>query len=290
MKCKICKSNKITDLFYSMNMHGRHVINKHEKFLVSKCQNCETIFLRNIDINKNHYKKYYKINYYDQPDINKGDLLEKILSYVSRLSNVRKERLIYNAFGRRKKMSILDVGCGKGNFLSALSSSKFNKFGIEINRKAYEDCKRKGLNVFHGDIQKINFGRKKFDAVSLWHVLEHIDKPSNLFEIADRILTKNGVLIFQIPNPKSLGFKFGEKYWFHLDSPRHLTLCGVKAIKKLSKQYNFRIGSIINEFYDYPLDLFWSIRKSLIRFLLYPLYPLVKILDRETLTFVCIKK
>ncbi|OGK18259.1 hypothetical protein A3G67_03110 [Candidatus Roizmanbacteria bacterium RIFCSPLOWO2_12_FULL_40_12] len=251
---------------------------------------CETIFLPNVKVNKEYYKKYYRLDYYDQSGVNKNSVLEKILAYISKLSNLKKESLIYNTFNSNKKMSILDVGCGRGNFLSALNPLRFKKYGVEINREAYEVSRKKGLNVFYGDITKVNFGSKKFDAVSLWHVLEHLDKPNTLFMIINKILIRKGVLIFQVPNPKSLGFKFGREYWFHLDSPRHLTLCGVRAIKQLCKQNNFKLVSIVNEFYDYPLDLFWSIRKSPIRFLFYPLYPVVKFLDRETLTFVCIKK
>ena len=50
------------------------------------------------------------------------------------------------------------------------------------------------------------------------------------------------------------------------------------------------VKEIKNEFYDYPLDLLWSIRKHPIKFLIYPFYPVFKFFSKEHLTFICKKK
>ena len=101
------------------------------------------------------------------------------------------------------------------------------------------------------------------------------------------ILSKKGVLIFQIPNIDSLGFRLGKKLWFHLDLPRHLILHNRKSIEWLCKKTGFEIKYIKYEYYDYPLDLFWSLRKSLLKYLVYPIYPIIKYFSREHLTFIC---
>ena len=193
------------------------------------------------------------------------------------------------AAGFKRKISILDIGCGEGNFLSYLDSKKFDKTGIEINNEGYKATKIKGINVFNQDISGVNFDGKKFDVISLWHVLEHIKEPKLLFENIKKNLNNNGIVIFQIPNTGSIGFKYGKKNWFHMDSPRHLMLYNIKSVKKLCELTGFKIVSIKNEFYDYPLDLFWSIRKSSIKFLVYPLYPMFKFFSKEHLTFICKK-
>lgn len=289
MKCKICKSKKIKKLFQSFNQHGRHIVDKNDVFHIYQCLKCYSVFPQNIRIDKNYFKKYYELDYYNQPGAMHGGLLYKIIGLVTKFSNSRKERLIYQSLRPKKKVSILDIGSGKGNFLAALDHAKFNKFGVEINKVGFEASRKKRLQVFLGDVTKVNFGRQKFDVVSLWHVLEHIDNIHSLMKKIDSILAPNGILIFQIPNPGSLGFIFGRQHWFHLDTPRHLTLCSESGVRILCLQYNFRLISVINEFYEYPLDLFWSIRHSPIRWLFYPLYPLIKLFDRETLTFVCRK-
>lgn len=290
MKCKICKSQKITSLFHAINMHGRHILGRKEKFLISRCGNCGVIFPTNIKVNQDYYKKYYQQNYYDDSGVGKNSLTGKFLSLATRLSNWRKERLILGQVNsNNKKVSILDIGCGNGGFLSSLNPAKFDRYGVEISRPGYELSRKRGLEIYHGDINDVDFEDKKFDVVSMWHVLEHIDDPNKLFDIINKILKSEGILIFQIPLTDSLGFRLGKKYWFHLDTPRHLMLYSKKSVRKICAMNKFDIIETKNEFYEYPLDLFWSIRKSKMRFIFYPLYPIVKLFDEETLTFVCRK-
>ena len=291
MKCKVCGSKRTIDIFNSVNAHGRHLICDKDKFVVSRCENCKAVFLKGIKVDKNYYKKYYELGYYDQTGIKAGSLLDKILSFMSKLSIQRKERLIRSAVDKKnRKIAILDVGCGSGNFLLALDSSKFDRFGTEINKEGFEIGEKRGLRIFFGDLNKISFGKKKFDAISLWQVLEHVEEPVKLLNKINKLLTPRGVLIFQVPNTDGLGFRIGRKNWFHLDSPRHLILYNPKSIAALCVATGFKIVRIMNEFYDYPLDLFWSARNSLLRSIIYPLYPIFKFFSREHLTYVCAKR
>jgi len=217
-------------------------------------------------------------------------LLHRFLALISRISIQRKELLIHEYYGTKNhRLSILDVGCGSGNFLLGINSTRFNKYGTEINKEAYDICRRKGLRVVLGSIEKIDF-KRKFDVVSLWQVLEHVANPIGLFNKISKVLSSDGLLIFQVPNTDSLGFLYGKDKWFHLDSPRHLFLYNKKSVMALCQQAGFETVAIINEYYDYPLDLFWSIRNSPLKFLIYPLYPFFKLISRESLTFVCKKK
>jgi len=289
MSCNLCGSQNIDFLFYSQNTHGRYILDKKNDFLVLKCQDCGLIFLPDIVINEEYYKKYYEQGYYNQQGKKGNVILNKILVSISSFSFKNKQRIISKIIDTSEKISIMDIGCGAGTFLSYLDSKKFDKTGIEINIEGYEATKKQGINVFNKDISEINFDEKKFDVISLWHVLEHIKDPKLLFENIKNNLDNNGIIIFQIPNTGSAGFKYGKKNWFHMDSPRHLMLYNIKSVKKLCELTGFEIISIKNEFYDYPLDLFWSIRKSPIKFLVYPLYSFFKIFSKEHLTFICKK-
>lgn len=150
-------------------------------------------------------------------------------------------------------------------------------------------CKSKKINIYNKAIELIDFGEKKFDVITLWHVIEHLENPLKTIRKACKILSDNGILVFQVPNNGSLGFKCGKKYWFHLDSPRHLMIPNIKTINYLCTKNGLKIIRVINEFYDYPLDLFWSVRKSPIRFIVYPFYPIFKLLSKEHSTFICRK-
>lgn len=285
--CVVCQSEKIKKIFVSQNKHGRYLLDAENKFDVFSCLECGCIFLREFDINSDYYKKYYGPDYYK----NAGDsILSRLAGLLSKFSIYRKQKLILsNVTSGRDKVKILDVGCATGGFLLGLSSQKFLKSGIEINPDGFDLCKRRGLMVYNQDLVDIDFVDKKFDVVTMWHVLEHLRNPVDILNKINTILFDDGIFVFQTPNTEGLGLRYGRENWFHLDSPRHLILYSEESIRRLCELTGFRIVSVRNETYDYPLDLFWSVRKSTIRYLFYPLYPIMKLFSRETLTFVCKK-
>ncbi len=283
MVCNICSSNNIKFSFFSSNIHGRNKLSP-ERFSIYQCKDCGMIFLGKTNLNKKFYQKYYDRNYFSQTN-NKVSFASRLTEFFSYLSTKKKERLILKNINNMNKVSIIDIGCGDGKFLEKLNPKKFEKFGLEINLQAVENCKKKNISMFDKPLTSLDFKNKKFDAITLWHSFEHMENPLETFHKIKKVLSKNGVLILQTPNTKSLGFRFGKENWFHLDSPRHLFIYTEKAIDKLCQKTGFTLVKSISEFYDYPLDLFWSIRYSPVKYLFYPLYPMIKFFDREHLTY-----
>jgi 2-polyprenyl-3-methyl-5-hydroxy-6-metoxy-1,4-benzoquinol methylase len=280
--CIICKSNNVKNLFFSFNTHGRETIDLNEAFAVFKCFECGNIFI-DIEVDKEYYKKFYKKGYYAD---NILSLFDNLLSLLKSFSFFKKQQLILKNFYSGKKIKILDVGCGSGDFLVSLNKKIFDRLGLEMSAEGVELSRGKKLEIYNGDILTRDFGDEKFDVITLWHVLEHITDPEKLFIKIHDLLNEKGLLVFQVPNSTSLGFNIGEKYWFHLDSPRHLWIPNKIVIKFLSDRTQFSIIKIKNEFYDYPLDLFWSVRKYKFRFFIYLFYPIFKVFSQEHLTFV----
>lgn len=287
-RCALCGGRKTNRVFTAHNKHGRHLLNAKDKFNVFSCSECGSIFLEKMDIDEEYYKKYYESGYYENQKT--GKILERAVELLVKISLKRKQKIITNSFRNGKeKISILDIGCGNGGFLSSLDNKKFYKNGVEINTEAAKVCEKNGIKAYNQNLTDINFGDKKFDAITMWHVLEHIHNPVEIFKNIHRILYDDGILIFQIPNSGSWGFKYGQKDWFHLDSPRHLNLYNQKSVVLLIRKTGFKIIRIKNEFYDYPLDLFWSIKASRLKLVMYPLYPIFKFFSKEHLTFICKK-
>lgn len=285
MVCKICSSKNSEFAFFSSNIHGRNKLSQ-ERFAVYQCDNCGIIFLEKLNLDKEYYNKYYDKNYFEQTN-NKEGFITKLTEFFSYLSTKKKEGLMLKNLhnNNNDKISILDIGCGDGKFLEKLNPIKFEKFGLEINSRAVEKCRKKNILMFDKPLTSLDFKNKKFDVVTLWHSLEHMENPLETFQKIKKVLSENGVLVLQTPNTKSLGFRFGRENWFHLDSPRHLFLYTEKAIDILCQKTGFKLVKSISEFYDYPWDLFWSIRHSPVKYLFYPLYPIIKFFDAEYLTY-----
>jgi 2-polyprenyl-3-methyl-5-hydroxy-6-metoxy-1,4-benzoquinol methylase len=61
-----------------------------------------------------------------------------------------------------------------------------------------------------------------YDAVVLWHVVEHMHDPARTLHDVERLLRPGGVLMIAVPDFRSLEARIGKADWFHLDVPRHL--------------------------------------------------------------------
>ncbi|OIO35450.1 MAG: hypothetical protein AUJ74_06215 [Candidatus Omnitrophica bacterium CG1_02_44_16] len=289
MKCPLCDTQNSIKQFDTGNVHGRHVFDAQDHFELYRCAECGVFFLSNVIVNDTYYKKYYPKNYYNEAQ--ELGWIKIPLEWLNRFSFQQKESSILKCLNNKEngKLRILDVGCGRGDFLGFLNKDIYETHGIEINPQGYAICQQKNIHVYNQGLKQIHFEDRSFDIITLWHVIEHLQAPKEMLTEIRRILKDTGVLVIATPNTASLGFKVGQSRWFHLDSPRHIILYNQNSMKKLLDEFGFNIACAVNSFFDYPLDLFWSLRILVWKILALPFYIPLKILSRETLMFVCTK-
>ena len=257
MKCRLCASDCTKFLLLSENIHGRHLLS-HETFGVYACQACGVIFT-DVKIDDNFYSKYYLPDYYNEGPENL--FVKSPMALLRKISYSRRQRLIkrYSPLGK----TVLEIGCGKGDFLAFLPAF-YKKYGVEINPSGYEYVQKHypDISIFNKKISEDALpGREqKYDIIGLWHVFEHLDNPNSFLKTIKNILSPNGILVFDIPNAASLGFRWTKKFWFHLDTPRHLFLYDRKCIQGLMKKHDLKIvhysASPIDYFQDLSLSFY----------------------------------
>ena len=115
--------------------------------------------------------------------------------------------------------NLLDYGSGMGDFLSAAQNKFWNAQGIEVNESARSFAQKKGLTVYK-NTQENAVGR--YDVITLWHVLEHLEDPVAMSQWFKARLSDQGVLVVAVPNHRSWDAKFYQEYWAAYDVPRHL--------------------------------------------------------------------
>jgi O-antigen chain-terminating methyltransferase len=102
---------------------------------------------------------------------------------------------------------LLDIGCGRGEWLELLRSSGFSSQGIDLNRVFVEQCKEMGLDVQEGEaLDSLKaFPDASLGAVSGFHIVEHLPLETliALFDEALRVLIPGGIVIFETPNPEN---------------------------------------------------------------------------------------
>lgn len=277
--CRLCKSTKTSQSFISQNYHGRHLLSNHN-FTVYYCQNCQAYFIDKVENSKDYRQNFYQRDYYAHQT--------KLSNILQTISHKLKTNIIQNKFKDYRKINLLDIGCGRGEFLDQLPK-KFIKTGIDINLNLNLNLKKNSQNIIINDFNKHNFSNKKFDCITMWQVYEHLANPNLSLKKIFKLLKPGGILIFDTPNSNSLGFFYGKKYFFHLDSPRHLFIPNPKNIKLLLKTAGFINIKINKNYLDYPQDLYWSVRHSLAKLFIYPFYPFFKILSPDIITIYATK-
>lgn len=131
--------------------------------------------------------------------------------------------LLGNWIAQPKK--ILDVGTGGGEFAYLLQSLGHDVSGIEPNKGYAEYSKKEyGLNIQIGFIQDIKQPDASFDLITIWHVLEHTENPSEVLTKLHSLLKPKGILVVEVPtieatcqSPKST-FHEAHIFNFNLDT------------------------------------------------------------------------
>jgi 2-polyprenyl-3-methyl-5-hydroxy-6-metoxy-1,4-benzoquinol methylase len=97
--------------------------------------------------------------------------------------------------------NLLDVGCGDGSFLLAARERGWRVAGTEVSKWAAQMLREnRGLDILEGDLAQIETRESRFDALTMWHVLEHMDRPLQNLMRARELLIENGVIIVAVPN------------------------------------------------------------------------------------------
>jgi len=120
-----------------------------------------------------------------------------------------------------ESMPILDVGCGRGEWLELLREHQLQGTGIDLNRVVLAMCRERGLPVLEAEAIEYlrSLPEESLGAVTGFHVMEHLALPQllALLDAARRALKPGGVAIFETPNPNNV---FVSSRYFYLD-PTH---------------------------------------------------------------------
>jgi 2-polyprenyl-3-methyl-5-hydroxy-6-metoxy-1,4-benzoquinol methylase len=114
---------------------------------------------------------------------------------------------------------LLDIGSGIGQFLNFAKPYFTHVTGTEVSKSAISLAKEMyGLDLIKGSIEEINFGNNKFENITMFHVLEHVNDPSAVIRICYDLLSENGILTIAVPNEVNCWkskFAFAKrlKYW-----------------------------------------------------------------------------
>jgi SAM-dependent methyltransferase len=136
--------------------------------------------------------------------------------------------------------SLYDIGCGDGLFLQSASEQGFDIQGLEPMDKAREQAQKKlGCEIDAQPFASSPAGG--FDVVTAWQVIEHIEKPGDLFDLVHKNLKSGGLFAVSTVNLESWQARLFGVNWLHLDPPRHLWVGRRNEIEKLLEKHGFKV-------------------------------------------------
>jgi len=181
---------------------------------------------------------YYPRGYYGAVEQRRfPEIVEKLQNALYTL-RVREVEAVSNSGPGR----VLDVGCGRGVLLQEFRRRGWEVQGTELSEQAASYAQQTlNIPVTIGSLETIHFPSNHFDAVTLWHVLEHVENPRALLTEINRILKPDGVLLVAVPNFDSLEARVSKDKWFHLDVPRHITHFSDATLEEALRENGFDV-------------------------------------------------
>ena len=225
--CCVCNNNN-SDLF--------ELKYQKEHFAVVICNICSLHFI------PPYYRKQIKYEQYKNEavttEVRKGNNWVKIQRHKLRFKFIQK-------FVKTGKL--FDLGAGWGHFMLAGKELGYDVYGIEISEQPYLYCVNDlKLPVDHVDFFEMDESRQ-FDIITMWDVLEHIDKAGDFLEKCSKLTKPNGYLFLQVPQIDSYFAKRHQDNWKMMGLD-HVNYFGKKTITQILANHGYEVVKIKSSF------------------------------------------
>jgi 2-polyprenyl-3-methyl-5-hydroxy-6-metoxy-1,4-benzoquinol methylase len=229
--CPVCESKLSDNLIICQD----HTVSK-ESFAISRCRTCSFLYT-NPRPSEDRLGSYYESEDYISHNKKSKSLINRIYK-IARKFTVRSKVAMINKFTANKN-TLLDIGCGTGEFINEAKKNNWLINAVEpgsLARRSAEELN--GISIYE-DIQQIT--KTKFDAITMFHVLEHVADLNGTLKKVRKLLHKEGSLFIALPNSASYDAKQYKEDWAAYDVPRHLYHFNQETAELLFKKHNLEI-------------------------------------------------
>ena len=224
-----------------------------EMFHLHSCADCGFLFTQDAPVEEEMGRYYETADYISHTDTRKG-LVNRLYHRVRKHMLKHKADLVETA-ACRKTGRLLDVGTGTGYFADTMTRRGWTVEAVEKSAAARRFAKEHfGLEVCPAEaLQAEDWGPERFDVITLWHVLEHLEKLNETMDRLNELLGERGVLVVAVPNCSSYDAEKYGAYWAAYDVPRHLWHFTPDTMQQLGAHHGF----ILAQRRPMPFDAFY---------------------------------
>jgi SAM-dependent methyltransferase len=141
--------------------------------------------------------------------------------------------------------SIIEIGCGPGNFLEKVKPYVAQVCGTEYNEHALRIARSKGLKVFGIDDENAAQMKGQFDAAFSFHVLEHVSNPVDFVQEILSWIKPGGKIGISVPNMDG-PVKYINPCISNMP-PHHATRWKLQTFKVLVEKLGLKIERVVYE-------------------------------------------
>jgi 2-polyprenyl-3-methyl-5-hydroxy-6-metoxy-1,4-benzoquinol methylase len=186
--------------------------------------------------------KYYQSEDYISHSNTKKGIVSRLYQAVRKRTLNSKLRLLNSNVSA--KGSLLDIGCGTGEFLNVCQQDGWKVLGIEPS----QDARHQGIENYKLEIlDEANLETlpaASFDAITMWHVLEHVPNLEARVKRIFELLKPNGLFLVAVPNRNSHDAAHYGAFWAAYDVPRHLWHFRPRDMRALMANCGFGVKEI----------------------------------------------
>ncbi len=241
--CPVCNSASISNKFSAEDYTV-----SHQQFEIWQCGNCSLQFTQGAPDASSVGDFYQSDNYISHTDTHEG-LINKLYHFVRKTTLKRKLRLIKQTTGIQKG-NLLDIGAGTGAFANIAKEDGWNVTALEPDAAT----RQRAADLYKIQLQDtaalFQLPANSFDAVTMWHVLEHVHELHACIEQIKLLLKEKGRALIAVPNYTSYDAKVYAKYWAAYDVPRHLYHFSPDSVKNLLAQHQLQLLAVKPMWFD----------------------------------------
>ncbi|MEY3443840.1 MAG: hypothetical protein RLZZ519_2121 [Bacteroidota bacterium] len=233
-KCPVCLGND----FHEVMQATDYTVSKTQ-FAIVHCKQCLHRFTNPVPSQEEIGPYYKSEDYVSHTNTAKG-FIHGLYQAVRKFTLKTKQKLVARSTGKELGKH-LDVGSGAGAFLATMKSAGWDTLGLEPDEDARKVAKA-DFGVEARPIEELfQLTANTFDAITMWHVLEHVHALDAYMAQLKALLKADGKLLIAVPNYTSLDAKIYGPSWAAYDVPRHLYHFSPTSMRELLTRHGLNL-------------------------------------------------